>query len=235
MMSKLCFCGCRLPKNMITTDAKLLPKNLMRSKITSLALLTTLVPLVFAVEAKADTAPAHCDLYAPGAAYAYLSTSCTFSQRQGYIGVQLQSNGQRYDFEPAGQSGEYYDQYGGLIYQSVFESGQSFEFPDGSELYVYWDGNSSYGSEPVQEYGQRVGTLVAHDRGSQINVRSEPSIYSYAHSYGLAGDQVEILQCVQDNDTAGSDLNWCEVQFLGSGAIGWVRSDFISFPSDGYL
>jgi hypothetical protein len=100
-------------------------------------------------------------------------------------------------------------------------------------MYVYWDDSSSYGSAPVQTYGQRVGTLTAYDRASQINVRSEPTIYSYAHSYGLAGDQVEILQCVQDTDTAGSDLNWCEVQFLSSGAIGWVRSDFIIFPSDG--
>ncbi|RZM75409.1 hypothetical protein [Leptolyngbya iicbica] len=207
----------------------------MRTKISAVALLTALMPLGLAIAAKADTAPAHCDLYAPGGAYAYLSTSCTFSQRQGYIGVQLQANGQRYDFEPTGQSGRYTDQYGGLIYQNVFESGQSFEFPDGSELYVYWDASSSYGSAPVQDYGQRVGTLTAYDRGSQINVRSEPTVYSYAHSYGLAGDQVEILQCVQDTDTAGSDLNWCEVQFLESGAVGWVRSDFIIFPSDGYL
>ncbi|MGF1461345.1 MAG: SH3 domain-containing protein [Leptolyngbyaceae cyanobacterium] len=187
-----------------------------------------------ATYAKADTAPAHCDLYAPGETYAYLSSTCTFSQRQGYIGVQFQVNNIRYDFTPTGQSGEYTDQYGGLIDQDVFESGQSFEFPDGSELYVYWDYNSSYGSEPVQEYGQRVGTLYAHDRGSQINVRSEPTIYSYAQSYGLAGDQIEILQCVQDTDTASSDLNWCEVQFLESGAVGWVRSDFIIFPSDGF-
>ena len=51
----------------------------------------------------------------------------------------------------AGQSEEYIDQYGNIAYQSVFESGQSFEFVDGSELYVYWDYNSSYGSDPVQD------------------------------------------------------------------------------------
>ena len=205
----------------------------MNLKTLSFTLMTAIATLGLGMPAKADTAPAHCDLYAPDGTYAYLSTSCTFSQRQGYIGVQLQSNGQRYDFEPAGDPGRYYDQYGGIVFQNVFDAGQNFEFPDGSVLYVYWDYNSSYGSDPVQEYGQRVGTLYAHDRGSQINVRSEPTIYSYAHSYGLAGDQVEILQCVQDNDTAGSDLNWCEVQFLESGVIGWVRSDFIIFPSDG--
>jgi len=193
----------------------------------------TLASFIIDLPAQADTAPAHCDLYAPGAPYAYLSSSCTFSQRQGYIGIQLQSNGQRYDFEPTGRSGQYTDQYGGLVLQSVLDAGQSFEFLDGSQLYVYWDTNNPYGNAPVQEYGQRVGTLTAYDRGSQINVRSEPTIYSYAHSYGLAGDQVEILQCIEDTDTAGSDLNWCEVQFLESGTVGWVRSDFIIFPSDG--
>ena len=102
-----------------------------------LALSTISLPLSMATRASADTAPAHCDLYAPDAAYAYLSSSCTFSQRQGYIGVQFQVNGVRYDFSPTGQSGEYRDQYGGVVYQNVFESGQSFEFPDGSGLYVY--------------------------------------------------------------------------------------------------
>lgn len=205
----------------------------MNLKTLTIATITALAPFGFGLAAKADTVSAHCDLYAPGDAYAYLSTSCTFSQRQGHIGIQLQSNGVRYEFDPAGSSNRYIDQHGETVYQQVSDVGQSFEFVDGTELYVYWDTSSSYGSEPVQSYGQRVGTLYAYDRGSQINVRSEPSIYSYAHSYGLAGDRVEILQCVQDTDTPGSDLNWCEVQFLESGAIGWIRSDFIIFPSDG--
>lgn len=207
----------------------------MKLKFLSLALATALSSLGLGIEVKADTASAHCDFYAPGDAYAYLSSSCTFSQRQGYISVQFQSNGVRYEFEPLNdQFDEYTDQYGNVVYQRISGVGQSFQFPDGSELYVYWNDNSAYNSDPVQEYGQRVGTLYAHDRGSQINVRSEPTIYSYAHSYGLAGDRVEILQCVLDNDVPGSDLNWCEVQFLESGAIGWIRSDFIIFPSDGF-
>jgi hypothetical protein len=208
----------------------------MKLKAFSFALFVSLLPIGFATQAKADTTAAHCDLYAPGADYAYSSSNCTFSQRQGYISVELQSNGVRYEFSPVGdQPGNFVDQYGSAVYRQagLGDAGQIFEFVDGSHLYVYWNSSSSYGSAPVQEYGQRVATLYASDRGSQINVRSEPTIYSYAHSYGLAGDRVEILQCVLDEDTPGSDLNWCEVQFLESGAIGWVRSDFIIFPSDG--
>ncbi len=76
---------------------------------------------------------------------------------------------------------------------------------------------------------------ISRDDGARINLRTEPTVYSRANGYGLAGDQVDILECVLDHDTVGSDLNWCQVQFLQSGAIGWIRSDFIIFPSDGRL
>ncbi len=211
---------------------------MFKTKALLLSIATTVAAVSWLAPAKADTVDAHCDLYAPGEDYAYLSSNCTFSQRQGHVGIQLQNNGVRYDLDPVGDTpGNFVDQYGQAAYRQagLGDAGVIFEFVDGSHMYVYWDSNTSYGSAPVQDYGQRVGTLYADDRGSQINVRSEPTIYSYAHSYGLVGDQVEILQCVIDEDTPGSDLNWCEVQFLESGAIGWVRSDFIIFPSDGYL
>jgi hypothetical protein len=208
----------------------------MKRKLISFLLFATLAPLGLATVAKADTVPAHCDLYAPGEDYAYLSSNCTFSQRQGHIGIQLQANGVRYELDPVGdRPGNFLDQYGSAVYRQagLGDAGLIFEFVDGSHLYVYWAEGTAYGNAPAQASGQRVGTLYAHDRGSQINVRSEPTIYSYAVSYGLAGDRVEILQCVVDEDTSGSNLNWCEVQFIESGVIGWVRSDFIIFPSDG--
>jgi hypothetical protein len=209
----------------------------MKLKTLSFALFASLVPMGFAIGARADTVPAHCDLYAPGDDYAYLSSSCTFSQRQGHVGIQLQSNGMRYEFDPIPNSspGNFTDQHGNAVYRQagLGEAGQIFEFVDGSHLWVLWDTSSSYGSAPVQQSGQRVGTLYAHDRGSQINLRTQPTVRSRANGYGLAGDQVNILECVEDNDTTGSDLNWCKVQFLESGAIGWIRSDFIIFPSDG--
>jgi hypothetical protein len=186
--------------------------------------------------ARADTVPAHCDLYAPGEDYAYLSSNCTFSQRQGYIGIQLQSNGMRYEFEPIPNSapGNFTDQYGNAVYRQagLGDAGLIFEFADGSHMWVLWDASSSYGSGPVQT-SRRVATLTAARPGAQINVRSQPTIRSRANGYGLPGDQVDLLECEQDNDTAGSDLNWCRVQFLESGMIGYVRSDFIIFPSDG--
>jgi len=209
----------------------------MRIKTVLLSAATAIAAAGFGLPAKADTVPAHCDLYAPGEDYAYLSSNCTFSQRQGHIGVQIQSNGARYDLDPVGdRPGNFTDQFGNAVFREsgIGDAGQIFRLGDGSALYVYWDDASSYGSDSVQP-PQRVATLMAHERGSQINLRSESTLYSRAVGYGLAGDQVNILNCVQDGDTAGSSLNWCRVQFLVSGAIGWVRSDFIIFPSDGAL
>lgn len=78
-----------------------------------------------------------------------------------------------------------------------------------------------------------VSTLRASNPNSRINVRSQPTINSSSPHYGLPGDQVKVMQCVQDQDKAGSDLNWCKVQFVKSQATGWVRSDFIIFADGG--
>jgi len=74
-----------------------------------------------------------------------------------------------------------------------------------------------------------VSTLRASDPSARINVRSQPTVNSYSPHYGLPGDKVRVLQCVQNRDRSGSDLNWCKVQFVNSKATGWVRSDFILF------
>jgi SH3-like domain-containing protein len=85
----------------------------------------------------------------------------------------------------------------------------------------------------AQPKSDLVVTLTARDRGAHINLRSQPTARSRAVGYGLPGDRVDLWQCVQDYDTPGSDLNWCKVHFPVSGAVGWIRSDFIIFPSDG--
>jgi hypothetical protein len=78
----------------------------------------------------------------------------------------------------------------------------------------------------------RFANLTASS-GSRINVRSQPTVNSSAPHYGISGDRVKVLQCVQDQDRQRSALNWCKVQFVNSKAIGWVRSDFIVFSDGG--
>lgn len=198
---------------------------------------TSIATLGIGLPAPADTAPARCDIYAPGDSYPSPSQNCTFSQRQGFIDVRLDS-GHVFDFSPVGdQPGNFVDENGNAVYRQagLGNEGQIFLLPDGAKLYVYWDTNRSYGRRPVQESATHVATLRTRNAGAQINLRTAPTVYSRANGYGLGGDQVDILECVLDHDTVDSDLNWCRVQFLQSGAIGWIRSDFIIFASDGRL
>lgn len=78
-----------------------------------------------------------------------------------------------------------------------------------------------------------ISTLRASNPNTRINVRTKPTINSGAPQYGLPGDKVKVIECVQDKDKPKSDLNWCKVQFVKSKAIGWIRSDFIIFADGG--
>ena len=100
-------------------------------------------------------------------------------------------------------------------------------------IFLNWNTEKESGHLLAQRQSRRVATLRAQNRGAHINLRSQPTVRSRSMGYGLPGDKVDLLQCVQDGDTRGSDLNWCQVRFPVSGAIGWIRSDFIIFPSDG--
>lgn len=201
---------------------------------------TAIASLSISVVAHADTVNARCDVYPAGEDRATSSGPCTFSQRQGVVGIQLQ-NGQRYDLIPVGdQPGNYIDQNGNAAYRQsgLGDQGQIYRLANES-IYVYWDsspyGSSSGDSVPTAPVASNpnYATLSAADTNSRINVRSEPTIHSSSPHYGVVGDRVEIIRCVQDTDTQGSDLNWCNVRFPASGATGWIRSDFIIFSDDG--
>lgn len=212
-------------------------------KLTNSLLMMTAVAIAsFGVAAtvKADTVNARCDVYPAGQDRAVSSSACTFSQRQGVVGIQLQ-NGQRYDLRPVGnQPGNYVDQNGRAAYRQagLGERGQIYRLANES-IYVYWDSTpTGNGPTPPAPGGPvadtpRFATLRAADPNAQINVRSEPTVRSTTPHYGVVGDRVQILQCVQDTDTRGSDLNWCNVRFPTSGATGWIRSDFIIFSDGG--
>jgi hypothetical protein len=78
-----------------------------------------------------------------------------------------------------------------------------------------------------------ISTLRASAPNTRINLRTRPTINSGSSGYGLAGDKVKVIECVQDKDKPNSDLNWCKVEFVKSKAIGWIRSDFIIFADGG--
>lgn len=104
----------------------------------------------------------------------------------------------------------------------------------GTEYYNYvFSMNQSNNSTPTANANTRTATLNAKNPNTRINLRTRSTINSSTNGYGLVGDRVQILQCRQDNDRPGSDLNWCQVKFPKSGTLGWVRSDFIIFNDGG--
>ncbi|MGI0487680.1 SH3 domain-containing protein [Pantanalinema rosaneae CENA516] len=208
----------------------------------AIATLSTIASVVISVAAKADTVTARCDVYPKGQDRATASGPCTFSQRQGVVGIQLQ-NGKRYDLVPVGNNpGNYRDQNGRAAYRQagLGDQGQIYRLATES-IYVYWNtapsgqnsGTQNSGSSGTPVAARGVSTLKASSATARINVRSQPTVNSSSPSYGLPGDKVKVIQCVRDQDTRGSDLNWCKVQFVQSKAIGWIRSDFIIFADGG--
>lgn len=67
------------------------------------------------------------------------------------------------------------------------------------------------------------GILRASDPQAQINLRQSPDPNSRSLGYGLVGDRVEILEQVPGAD----DYTWYRVRFYVSGAVGWIRNDFV--------
>lgn len=106
--------------------------------------LTAIASLGLAASVKADTVNARCDVFPKGGDRATSSGLCTFSQRQGAVGIQLK-NGKRYDLTPVGsQPGNYRDQNGRAAYRQagLGERGQIYRFATES-VFVYWNTASS--------------------------------------------------------------------------------------------
>lgn len=68
------------------------------------------------------------------------------------------------------------------------------------------------------------GKLKANDRNTQINVRSQPTVNSTSHSYGIPGDWVEVIDSTKGDD----GYFWFYVRFESSQVEGWIRGDFIN-------
>ncbi|MEC4892228.1 MAG: hypothetical protein SAL07_02525 [Oscillatoria sp. PMC 1051.18] len=97
----------------------------------------------------AQTVNARCDIYPKGEDRASAVIPCTFSQRQGIVGIQLE-NGQRYDLRPVGDlPGNYLDQNGQPAYRQsgLGDRGQIYRLSDRS-IYLYWDTSGLNSSSP---------------------------------------------------------------------------------------
>jgi hypothetical protein len=112
----------------------------MHIKTLVIASATALTASTFSLVAKADTVDARCDIYPLGSDQVTEVVPCTFSQRQGAVGIQLQ-DGTRYDLRPVGdQPGNFVDQNGNAAYRQagLGDRGLIFQTVD-ERIFVYWD------------------------------------------------------------------------------------------------
>ncbi len=91
----------------------------------------------------ADSADAMCEVRKDGDMKKGASGPCTFSQRQGYIDLDLR-NGDTYSLAPGNKSGNYKDQKGNKVVRTMGAGGtQEFKWEGGKKIIV------TYSSSPA--------------------------------------------------------------------------------------
>lgn len=146
--------------------------NLNNKLIASGSIGLAIASLSLILPAKADTVTARCDLYPKGEDRATSSGPCTFSQRQGFVSIQLQ-NGRRYELRPVGnRPGDYQDQNGQPAYRQsgLGDKGQIYRLANQS-IYVYWD-TAPYGENSTNTSGS-IATSQQPDAGTTVSRLSD--------------------------------------------------------------
>ncbi|MEG3440257.1 hypothetical protein V0288_24230 [Pannus brasiliensis CCIBt3594] len=133
-------------------------------KLTNSVLAIALLSASFSVSltARADTVNARCSVYPKGEDRASWNGSCTFSQRQGSVEIQLQ-NGKRYDLRPVGnRPNQYRDQNGRSAYREMDGDRQIYRLARES-VYVTFDAPEENSGSPENSGGTQpsAGTPVS--------------------------------------------------------------------------
>ncbi len=94
-----------------------------------------------ALPASADTASAYCEVRKDGETKQGRSGPCDFSQRQGYVYIDLR-NGERWELSPADKPQHFRDQKGNKVVRTA--GGDSHEYKwDNKKIIVTFDGSGS--------------------------------------------------------------------------------------------
>jgi hypothetical protein len=201
-------------------------KNLL--KITGA--LSAVIGLLAAPVAQADSMRSECGFSDAKAQRPDTTSSCMFSQRQGYISIRI-DGGSEFELSPQGDApGNYLDQQGKAVYRlsGLGEEGQLFKLTD-SYLFVFWNPSRTACTQeamtaPSQcqlNYGAN-GFEVQASAGSSINQLSiKPK--------GLASGNEELVDEL-DGSAYGAELadldgnGWPEIYVYvasaGSGSYG---------------
>jgi hypothetical protein len=127
---------------------------------------------------RADSTDATCDVRKEGDKQKGKSGPCAFSQRQGYISIDLK-NGDTINLSPSGGAGQYRDQHGNKVTRtSAGTAGMSLKWQNGKRVEVTWSGDR-YGNSSHNSSYDSSGGYNSH--GSH----GKHSGYSGSREYGI--------------------------------------------------
>jgi hypothetical protein len=115
----------------------------MRFNAVPAVLLSAIAAAVCAVPAGADTADASCVVRKSGESRDGQSGACTFSQRQGYIDLDLR-NGDKYSLSPGNKPDQFKDQKGRKVVRtSAAGNAQVYKWEGGRKITVTFAGSTA--------------------------------------------------------------------------------------------
>jgi hypothetical protein len=104
------------------------------------ATLLSVAALAIASPVQADTAQARCDAFPKGEDRATSSGLCSFSQRQGFVSIQLK-NGTRIELKPnESKPSTFFDAQGKPAFREILESNRGHLYRlRNQSIFVFWD------------------------------------------------------------------------------------------------
>ena len=123
---------------------------------------------VWSGAALADSTAANCEVRKDGETQQGKSGPCTFSQRQGYIDIDLK-NGNTISLRPGQNPGHYKDQGDNKVVRtSTGDTGMSLKWENGKRINITWGGTNSYGNPA---YGAGGNHSAEYQRGYNDGLR----------------------------------------------------------------
>ena len=195
----------------------------MKTSILVSASLVAITLVAWQAPARADSAEASCQVRKEGETKHGMSGPCTFSQRQGYIDLDLR-NGETFSLSPTGQPNHFKDQKGHKVVRTqAGGSTQEFKWEGGTKVIVTFGAAHSSGGGGAGGGGSSVSSAatsacmqaVNGNYGGKVNdlrvVRSE---FSQANSEVIVdavgvrgGPKTERWKCLVSNDGNVQDLS----------------------------
>jgi hypothetical protein len=143
--------------------------------------------------AHADSAEAMCEVRKDGETKQKQSGPCTFSQRQGYIDLDMR-NGETYSLAPGNKPGNFKDQKGNKVTRTQ-STGNTMElkWEGGRKIVVTFNatsashGSSSHGNSTAPQFKDLTGmdSIKAIDKMSERGFRDVDSLQSGDTQYGI--------------------------------------------------